>query len=159
MKTTLIDTQAGDFKQSIRDFMTRLLESDLVGSILLPKRTTAGDNYVQALVKNPALLADTDVSAPVMPVQAARLISHLTFSDPGEKIAVVVKPCEARALVELTKFQQVRRESFRNIIEWHNDRPMFCYFEIYTRTSRPECAQINSADPSGLQGVVNRVTL
>ena len=91
--------------------MTRLLESDLVGSILLPKRTTAGDNYVQALVKNPALLADTDVSAPVMPVQAARLISHLTFSDPGEKIAVVVKPCEARALVELTKFQQVRRES------------------------------------------------
>ena len=111
MRTSVIDLRDSDFKRSIQDFMVRLLQSDLVGSVMLPKRTTGGDNYVQALVKNPALLANTDVSAPVIPVQAARLISHLTFNDPGEKIAVVVKPCEARALVELTKFLQVRRES------------------------------------------------
>lgn len=111
MKTTVIDLGDNSFNRSIQDFMERLLRSDLVGSILLPKKTTGGDNYVQALIKNPDLLADTDVSAPVIPVQAARLISNLTFSDPGEKIAVVVRPCEARALVELTKFLQVRRES------------------------------------------------
>jgi len=111
MKTTVIDLGDKGFNRSVQDFMERLLQSDLVGSIMLPKKTTGGDNYVQALVKNPALLADTDVSAPVVPVQAARLVSNLTFSDPGEKIAVVVKPCEARALVELTKFQQIRRES------------------------------------------------
>ena len=111
MKTTVIDLEDKGFNRSVQDFMERLLRSGLVGSIMLPKKTTGGDNYVQALVKNPDLLADTDVSAPVIPVQAARLISHLTFSDPGEKIAVVVKPCEARALVELTKFQQIHRES------------------------------------------------
>ncbi len=111
MKTTVIDLGDNGFNRSVQEFMERLLQSDLVGSVMLPKKTTGGDNYVQALVKNPALLADTDVSIPVVPVQAARLISQLTFSDPGEKIAVVVKPCEARALVELTKFQQIRRES------------------------------------------------
>ncbi|NIA19983.1 MAG: hypothetical protein GWP07_06110, partial [Xanthomonadaceae bacterium] len=111
MKSTVIDLGDKSFNRSVQDFMERLLQSDLVGSIMLPKKTTGGDNYVQALIKNPDLLADTDVSAPVIPVQAARLISNLTFSDPGEKIAVVVKPCEARALVELTKFQQIRRES------------------------------------------------
>ncbi len=111
MKTTVIDLGDKGFNRSVQEFMERLLQSDLVGSVMLPKKTTGGDNYVQALVKNPALLADTDVSVPVVPVQAARLISQLTFSDPGEKIAVVVKPCEARALVELTKFQQIRRES------------------------------------------------
>ncbi len=111
MKTTVIDLGDKGFNRSVQEFMERLLQSDLVGSVMLPKKTTGGDNYVQALVKNPALLADTDVSIPVVPVQAARLISQLTFSDPGEKIAVVVKPCEARALVELTKFQQIRRES------------------------------------------------
>ncbi len=111
MKTTVIDLGDNGFNRSVQEFMERLLQSDLVGSVMLPKKTTGGDNYVQALVKNPALLADTDVSVPVVPVQAARLISQLTFSDPGEKIAVVVKPCEARALVELTKFQQIRRES------------------------------------------------
>lgn len=111
MKTTVLDLGEKGFNQTIQDFMCRLLESDLVGSILLPKRTTGGDGYVQALVKNPDLLADTDVSVPVILVQAARLISNLTFGEPGEKIAVVVKPCEARALVELAKFQQIKRES------------------------------------------------
>jgi len=111
MNTTVIDITDGDFNRSVQDLLRRLLESDLVESVLLPKKTTGGDNYVQALVKNPDLLADTDVSVPVMPVQAARLISRLTFRDPGERIAVVVKPCEARAVVELTKFLQVRRDS------------------------------------------------
>lgn len=111
MKSTVIDLGDKGFNRSVQEFMERLLQSDLVGSVMMPKKTTGGDNYVQALIKNPDLLADTDVSVPVVPVQAARLISNLTFSDPGEKIAVVVKPCEARALVELTKFQQIRRES------------------------------------------------
>ncbi len=111
MKTTVIDLSADSFNGEIEAFLTRLLESDLVGSLLVPKRTTGGDNYVHALIKNPALLADTDIGAPVMPVQAARIISNLTFRVPGEKIGVVVKPCEARALVELTKFKQIQRES------------------------------------------------
>ena len=111
MKTTVIDLSFDSFNGEIEAFLTRLLESDLVGSLLVPKQTTGGDNYVHALIKNPALLADTDIGAPVMPVQAARIISNLTFRDPGEKIGVVVRPCEARALVELTKFKQIARES------------------------------------------------
>ena len=111
MRCTVVKLEEKGFNREIQELMTRLLESDMVGSILLPKKTTGGDNYVQALVKNPKLLADTDISAPVMPVQSARLISNLTFRDPGEKIAVAVKPCEVRAVVELTKFKQVRRDS------------------------------------------------
>ena len=86
MKTTVIDLSCDSFNGEIEAILTRLLESDLVGSLLVPKKTTGGDNYVHALIKNPALLADTDVGAPVMPVQAARIISNLTFRDPGEKI-------------------------------------------------------------------------
>ncbi len=111
MKTTVIDLSSDSFNGEIEAFLTRLLESDLVGSLLVPKQTTGGDNYVHALIKNPALLADTDIGAPVMPVQAARIISNLTFRDPGEKIGVVVRPCEARALVELAKFKQITRDS------------------------------------------------
>ena len=111
MKRTVIPLGDSGFNRAIQDILSRLLKSGLVGSVLLPKKTTGADSYVQALIKNPDLLADSDVSAPVILVQAARLISNLTFSDPGEKIAVVVKPCEARAVVELTKFQQIRRES------------------------------------------------
>ncbi len=111
MKISVTELKGSSFNEKTREVMTRLLESDMAGSILLPKKTTGGDNYVQALVKSPRFLSDTDVSVPVMPVQSARLISNLTFSEPGEKIAVVVRPCEARAVVELTKYKQVRRES------------------------------------------------
>lgn len=111
MKISVTELNGSSFNEKTREVMTRLLESDMAGSILLPKKTTGGDNYVQALVKSPRFFSDTDVSVPVMPVQSARLISNLTFSEPGEKIAVVVKPCEARAVVELTKYKQVRRES------------------------------------------------
>ena len=111
MKTTTIDLAGASFNEAIAAFLGRLLENGVVGSVLAPKQTTGGDNYVQALIKDPALLAGTDIAAPVMPVHAARIISNLTFRDPGEKIAVVVRPCEARALVELVKFQQITRES------------------------------------------------
>ncbi len=111
MKTTTIDLAGASFTEGIEAFLARLLESDLVGSLLVSKKTTGGDNYVQALVKDPARLEDIDVTAPVMPVHAARIISNLTFRDPGERIGVVVRPCEARALVELVKFQQISREA------------------------------------------------
>ena len=77
MKRTLIHLDTGGFNQTVRDFLAGLLNIGMAASVMVPKRTTGGDNYVQALVKNPDMLSETDVSVTVMPVQAARLISNL----------------------------------------------------------------------------------
>jgi formate dehydrogenase subunit beta len=111
MKSTVINLQDGDFNGEIRGFLSRLLTSGLVGSLLVPKKTTAGDMYVQALIKDPELLADTDVAAPVMPVQSARIVANLANREAGEVIGVVVRPCEVRAIVEEVKFLQIVRSA------------------------------------------------
>jgi formate dehydrogenase subunit beta len=111
MKSTVLELGGTPFSEAVRQFLGRLLETGTVGSLLVPKKTTGGDQYVQTLIKDAALLADTEVGAPVMPVQSARIISNLTIRDPGEVIGVVVRPCEVRAIVELTKFLQVIRSA------------------------------------------------
>jgi formate dehydrogenase subunit beta len=49
--------------------------------------------------------------APVMPVIAARLASNLTMTGVDERIGVVMRDCEIRAVVELVKLQQAKREN------------------------------------------------
>ena len=69
----------------------------------------AGTNVVQALVTNPAYLDKADVFAPVMPVNSARLVQALTRLTPvNRKTAVVIRPCEMRAFIELVKLKQIQ---------------------------------------------------
>jgi formate dehydrogenase subunit beta len=46
-----------------------------------------------------------------MPVQSARVVSNLTIKNLGKKVGAVLKACEIRAIVELTKFLQVKLEN------------------------------------------------
>ena len=46
-----------------------------------------------------------------MPVQSARVISNLSVKNLGKKVAVVLKACEIRAVVELAKFLQVKLDN------------------------------------------------
>ena len=50
-----------------------------------------------------------------MPVQSAKILSELSSEEAGERIGAVLKPCEYRAAVELTKFRQVNLEQFVTI--------------------------------------------
>jgi formate dehydrogenase subunit beta len=58
------------------------------------------------LVSDPAALDRADPLAPVLPINAARAASQLTLTPHTEKLGVVLRACEIRALVELVKFQQ-----------------------------------------------------
>jgi formate dehydrogenase subunit beta len=46
-----------------------------------------------------------------MPVQSARVVSNLTVKNLGKKVGAVLKACEIRAIVELTKFLQVKLDN------------------------------------------------
>jgi formate dehydrogenase subunit beta len=49
--------------------------------------------------------------APVLPINAARAASNLTITAHREKLGVVLRSCEIRALVELVKFQQANLDN------------------------------------------------
>lgn len=97
----------GDTLGTLRRLLALLLEQNVVDGVLVPVATPDGRNLVPTLVRDPAHLAEADPIAPVMPIQSARVVSQLTFTEPRERLAVVLKPCEWRATVELTKLRQV----------------------------------------------------
>lgn len=99
---------------ALNDFLIELLTKTDLEEILVPQELPGGQNNVQTLVPGPVGLQRGNIIAPVMPVNSAKLVSDITRLTPSpKKLAVVLKPCEHRALIELVKLKQA---SLDNII-------------------------------------------
>ncbi len=99
----------GDRARAVRGLLRDVLASGQVEAVLVPLRHPAGNAVTPALVKDPAMLDLADPFAPVLPVNAARLVSTLTQPAQGgrrPRLAAVLRNCELRALIELVKLGQ-----------------------------------------------------
>ena len=98
--------------KTLNEFLTKLLTDSDLDSILLPQELPGGQGIVQTLVTSPEGLKSGNLIAPVMSVNSAKLVSDITrLTSSSKKLAVVLKPCEHRALVELIKLQQASLEN------------------------------------------------
>jgi formate dehydrogenase subunit beta len=68
-----------------------------------------GYNYV--LVQDSTLLEHAEFMPPVMPVQGGKALFSLTRHGKSEKIAAIMRPCEIRAAIELSKLHQTDLEN------------------------------------------------
>ncbi len=99
-------------RATINGFLAELLSKQVVGAILVPITDPSGTTVVQSLVTRPEYLDKADVLAPSMPVNSARIVQAMTRLAPaGRKTALVMRPCELRALVELVKLRQISLEN------------------------------------------------
>jgi formate dehydrogenase subunit beta len=96
--------------ETIQGLLGQLLEEGLVEALLVPMKLPAGQ-VAPMLVTDPAALDRADPLAPVLPINAARAAAQLTMTGHREKLGVVLRACEIRALVELVKFQQVKLDN------------------------------------------------
>ncbi len=87
--------------------MRKLLDEHVVDALLVPM-TLPGGTVAPMLVSDPEALEKADPLAPVLPINAARAVANLTVTGHQEKLGVVLRACEIRALVELVKFQQAK---------------------------------------------------
>ncbi len=107
-KSAVLEVKDNDPIETLVGFFRDLLEKEVVEAFLIPKKLPSGDGYCQTLIRDPKMLVGVNPLAPTLPVQSARLISHLTITDPGCKIGAVLKSCEIRGVIELAKFLQVK---------------------------------------------------
>jgi formate dehydrogenase subunit beta len=111
-KSATLTVKDGQIRGSINALLKDLLDKQVVEAILVPLVHPAGNNVVQSLITSPEYLEHADVFAPVMPVNAGRIIQAMTRLTPAnKKTAVVMRPCELRALVELVKLRQARLDN------------------------------------------------
>jgi formate dehydrogenase subunit beta len=96
-------------REGLEQFFKYVLDRRVIDALGVPK-INSGSIPVFSLITRSSEVTATDAFADVVPVQAARVAKTLTFTPSGSKIALVCKPCEVKAVVELTKFLQVKRE-------------------------------------------------
>jgi formate dehydrogenase subunit beta len=98
-------------EEALQDFWQELLERDVVKAILLPMEVEGG-LVASGLLTDPARTGESRALSPYMPVNTARVLQMMTKTvPPSEKVAVVLRPCEVRALVELVKLKQISQDN------------------------------------------------
>jgi formate dehydrogenase subunit beta len=106
MISAKIDIQNNDLNGAMMDLAHSILALEEIGAILVPQRLPTNTMVMPVLVSDPHRLADMDPLAPAFPLNAAKIVSRLTRKPTGEKVAVMLRPCEIRAFVELVKLNQ-----------------------------------------------------
>ncbi len=98
----------GEVREKVVAFLQQAIGKDCFDAVLIPARAPGTDSFSYLLIRDESLLKNAYPLPPVMPVQGAKAISSLTGHGKGKKkIAAIVRPCEARATVELLKLGQV----------------------------------------------------
>jgi formate dehydrogenase subunit beta len=110
VKTAKINVKDGDLLATLRDFFRSILQLKDISAILVPQHLPGKNVVMPTLVTDSKQLNGTDPLAPVFPLNAAKIVSRLTRKPMGAKAAVVLRPCEIRAFVELVKLKQGRME-------------------------------------------------
>lgn len=106
MKTYTLKTGSSNINSALTSFFRELMAGGVVGALLVPQEVKSKKSVVMTLVKDPKGLKSINPLAPVSLVNAARLVANLSVTNPGQKIGVVLRSCEVRALVELVKLHQ-----------------------------------------------------
>jgi formate dehydrogenase subunit beta len=130
---------------ALRAFLKRLLDTAVVDAVMVAAMSPHSKLPMPTLMTDAAHLDRAIPLAPAAPFNAARMASRVLAKDVGKRIAVVLRPCEVRALIELEKLSQCTRASALVISmdcmgRLENDR----YLELAEETDDPESAFLES---------------
>lgn len=95
---------------AIIDFFKFLLENKRVSGIFTLRKINKDDSVDYCLVTDESRLDDVIPFYPFMPANAGQILSR--FSHMNKPVAVVIKPCELRAFIELVKREQGTLDNF-----------------------------------------------
>lgn len=96
----------GSADETIHGLLETLLTSGAVEGLLVPLRTLDERNVVPTLVRDTALLERAAPLAPAMPVNAGEVLGRITATGALGRVGAVLRNCELRTAVELSKVQQ-----------------------------------------------------
>lgn len=99
-----------ELRESLERFFRSILEIGEIHGILAPQLLPMKNMVMPVLISDPERLDGIDPLSPAFPMNGAKIVSKLTRKPIGRKIAVVLRPCEIRAFVELVKLKQGRTD-------------------------------------------------
>ena len=95
-----------DAPKTVNELLRGWLENGKISAVIAMQETPSGKSAFPAMISDPVVM-NTNVFAPLLPVSTGTMVSRLTkrrgFTEP---VAVVLRSCELRALIELVKLHQ-----------------------------------------------------
>jgi formate dehydrogenase subunit beta len=96
---------------TVKDILLFLLKNEKVGSIFALSKVH-NNNHAYTLITDKELLSNITPTYPLMLANAGKMISRLTMIEAVKSpVAVVLRPCELRALFELVKLEQAKLDN------------------------------------------------
>ena len=105
-----LETKNTELLESLQNFLRSILELDEISAILAPKLLPMKNMVMPVLISDPEQLDGVDPLSPAFPMNASKIVSKLTRKPTGGRIAVLLRPCEIRAFIELVKLKQGRTD-------------------------------------------------
>ncbi len=96
--------------KALRGFFKTLLDQEDIGALLAPCRLPTQTMVMPTLISAEEQVSRIDPLTPAFPINAAKMASRLTRKPAGTRVAVLMRPCEIRAFIELVKLKQGRIE-------------------------------------------------
>ncbi|RJP87313.1 MAG: formate dehydrogenase [Desulfobacteraceae bacterium] len=96
----------GHLSNAVAGFLKKLLTEQIADAVLAAAPTPYSLLPMPTLFTAPDLIEKADPLAPAAPFNSARQAISVLKHDTGKRIALVLRPCEIRALIELAKLKQ-----------------------------------------------------
>ena len=97
---------------SAGEFLASLLTKGLAKGVMALRRLPGSQRVAYSLVTKPEEALECDPLFPSMPANGGKAVSRLTLRGAVDRpVAVMMRPCEMRALVELVKLEQAHVEN------------------------------------------------
>lgn len=101
---------------SLRDFLAGWWEKYQLDAFLLPVELPDGSGVVPQVIEDPQSLESLDPFAPVMSSNAAIEAIRFIEEHRNGRIAIMLRPCELRAFIELKKRDRLPADSPRLVV-------------------------------------------
>ncbi len=108
-KFAKLSFKKGELNKELSGFLGTLMKNGAVDAVLAPMTQPKG-GVMQTLVTAAQHTDTADPFAPVIPLNGAKIASSLTTSPSGQRVAMVLRSCEVRAIIELVKLKQANLE-------------------------------------------------
>ena len=121
--------RTGKTEHAILDILKKAWEQHCFDALLIPLEIPSGDSYAYVFLQDSSLLEKASPLPPIISVQGGKVLSSLTKHGKATKrIAAVMRPCEIRAGLELSKLGQADLEHIILIsVDCPGALPLFDY--------------------------------
>ncbi|RKX71067.1 hypothetical protein DRP53_02765 [candidate division WOR-3 bacterium] len=101
-----------EINQGIKEIILKLFDRGIIDAVLSPHPLPNGESFAHLLIKDRGILTQTVPLPPIMPISGAKALRDLTrLGKIDFRLLAVMRPCELRATIELSKLNQIVLEN------------------------------------------------